>query len=148
MTDNHRYSFVSLPVRRTPYGSPSWKRGCRRRAALERINARIDRSSEFEPHFLRGLSRVRTRVGLALSVMMALALGQVRAGRPERMRSLYGPVPPAFAGAGSGPTRLTGSFRPKSSRPDPAGRSLPPRKRGGRRVRVPRTGAFCPSMNA
>ena len=41
---------------------------------------------------------MRTRVGLALSVMMALALGQVRAGRPERMRSLYGPVPWADTG--------------------------------------------------
>ena len=29
---------------------------------------------------------------------MALALGHVRAGRPERMRSLYGPVPPRFHG--------------------------------------------------
>ena len=82
----------------TPYGSPSWKRGYRRRAALERINARVDRSFEFEQHFIRGLSRMRTRVGLALSVMMALALGQVRAGRPERMRSLYGPVPWADTG--------------------------------------------------
>ena len=85
----------------TPYGSPSWKRGYRRRAALERINARPDRSFEFEQHFIRGMSRMRTRVGLALSVMMALALGHVRAGCPERIRSLYGPVPPAFAGAGS-----------------------------------------------
>ena len=82
----------------TPYGSPSWKRGYRRRAALERINARVDRSFEFEQHFIRGLSRMRTRVGLALSVMMALALGHVRAGRPERMRSLYGPVPWADTG--------------------------------------------------
>ncbi len=30
--------------------------------------------------------------------MMALALGQVRAGRSERMRSLYGPVPWANTG--------------------------------------------------
>ena len=36
---------------------------------------------------------MRTRVGLALSVMMALALGQMRAGYPERIRSLYGSVP-------------------------------------------------------
>ena len=82
----------------TPCGSPAWKRGYRRRTALERINARLDRSFEFEQHFVRGLSRMRTRVGLALAVMMALALGQVRAGRPERMRSLYGPVPWADTG--------------------------------------------------
>ena len=105
-------------------------------------------SFEFEQHFIRGLSRMRTRVGLALSVMMALALGQVRAGHPERMRSLYGPVPPAFAGAGSGPTPADRPVALKSSRSGPAGQSLPPRKRGGRLVRAARTGAFCPSMNA
>ena len=53
---------------------------------------------EFEQHFLRGMSRTRTRVGLALAVMMALTLGQVHAGRPDRIRSLYGPAPCAFAG--------------------------------------------------
>ena len=63
-----------------------------RRIFTPRINARLDRSFEFEQHFIRGLSRMCTRVGLALSIM-ALALGQVRAGRLERMRSLYGPVP-------------------------------------------------------
>ena len=42
----------------TPYGSPSWKRGYRRRTALERINARLDRSFEFEQPFIRGLSRI------------------------------------------------------------------------------------------
>ena len=35
---------------------------------------------------------MHTSVELVLSEMMALALGQVRAGHPERMRSLYGPV--------------------------------------------------------
>ena len=68
------------------------------RTALERSNARLDRSFEFEQYFVRGLSRMRSRVGLALAVMMALALGQVCAGRPERMRSLYGPVPWADTG--------------------------------------------------
>ena len=38
---------------------------------------------------------MHTRVGSALSVTTALALGQARAGRPERMRSLYGPIPPS-----------------------------------------------------
>ena len=35
----------------------------------------------------------KTRVGLALAVMMTLALGRVRAGNAERMRSLVGAVP-------------------------------------------------------
>ena len=132
----------------SPPGSPSWKRDYRRRAALERINARLDRSFEFERHFLRGLPRMHTRAGLALSVMMALALGHVRAGHPERMRSLYGPVPPASVGQALGRHRLTGWFRPKplpvrSHGPEPA-----PAKAGGRLVRVARTGAFCPCTKA
>ena len=82
----------------TPYGSPSWKRGYNRRSALERINNRLDHAFEFEQHFIRGLARMRTRVGVALAVMMALALGHLRAGRPESMRSLIAPVPFADTG--------------------------------------------------
>ena len=46
----------------TPYGSPSWKRGYRRRPALERIYSRLDNDFGFERHFLRGHSRVTARV--------------------------------------------------------------------------------------
>ena len=81
----------------TPWGSPSWKRGYARRSALERINARLDGSFRFENHFVRGRARMKTRMGLAVAVMMALALGAVRAGRPERMRSLVDPGLPLAA---------------------------------------------------
>ena len=77
----------------TPWGSPSWRRGYNRRSAMERINSRIDQGFGFETHYIRGLAKMKTRVGLALAVMMALALGQARAGHAERMRSLVGPVP-------------------------------------------------------
>ena len=75
----------------TPWGSPSWRRGYRRRSAMERINSRIDQGFGFETHYIRGLAKMKARIGLA--VMMALALGQVRAGHAERMRSLVGVVP-------------------------------------------------------
>ena len=77
----------------TPWGSPSWRRGYRRRSAMERINSRIDQGFGFETHYIRGLAKMKARIGLALAVMMALALGQVRAGHAERMRSLVGVVP-------------------------------------------------------
>lgn len=77
----------------TPYGSPSWKRGYNRRSALERINNRIDNNFGFEDHYIRGKASMTTRVGLALAVMMALALGHVSQGRQEQMRSLVKPVP-------------------------------------------------------
>ena len=81
----------------TPWGSPSWRRGYARRGALERINARLDNSFGFERHFVRGRTKMRARLGLALAVMMALALGSVAAGRPERMRSLVDPGLPLAA---------------------------------------------------
>ena len=77
----------------TPHGSPSWRRGYKRRAALERINARLDNDFGFERHHIRGHAAMKTRVGLALAIMMALALGHVMEGRPGQMRSLVGAVP-------------------------------------------------------
>ena len=77
----------------TPYDSPSWRRGYNRRSALERINNRIDHSFGFEQHFIRGKAKMQTRVGLALAVMMAMALGHVKAGRRDQMRSLVRPIP-------------------------------------------------------
>jgi len=35
---------------------------------------------------------MKTRMGLALAVMMAMALGHVKAGRIEQMRSLIQPI--------------------------------------------------------
>ena len=81
----------------TPWGSPSWRRGYARRGALERINARLDNSFGFERHFVRGRARMKARLGLALAVMMALALGSLAAGRPERMLSLVDPGLPLAA---------------------------------------------------
>ena len=75
----------------TPHGSPSWHRGYRRRAALERIYGRVDQDFGLERHFVRGRARMQTRIGLAISVMMASALGHVRAGQPRLMRSLIQP---------------------------------------------------------
>jgi hypothetical protein len=88
LEDHDRRIFVP-----TPHGSPSWQRGYNRRSALERINNRIDNSFGFERHFIRGLAKMQTRVGLALAVMMAMALGHVRQGRIEQMRSLVQPIP-------------------------------------------------------
>ena len=79
----------------TPHGSRSWNEGYARRSAMERINARLDGSFRFESHAIRGKARMTARVGLALAVMMALALGSVRAGEPKRMRSLVRAPPQA-----------------------------------------------------
>ena len=72
----------------TPRCSVSWKRAYKCRNALERINSRIDNSFGFEKHFIRRKGKMTARVGIALAVMMALAVGHIKAGRPEKMRSL------------------------------------------------------------
>ena len=36
---------------------------------------------------------MHTRLGLALALMMAMALGHVKAGRTKQMRSLVRPIP-------------------------------------------------------
>lgn len=77
----------------TPYGSPSWRRIYNQRSALERMNNRIDNNFGFEDHFIRGSANMTTQVGLALAVMMALALGHVKARREDQMRSLVKPIP-------------------------------------------------------
>lgn len=82
----------------TPHASPSWHRGYNRRSALERINNRIDHGFGFEEHFIRGKNHMTVRLGLALAVMMALALGHVRQGHNEYMRSLVRSPPAAASG--------------------------------------------------
>ncbi|MDD5319876.1 MAG: hypothetical protein PHD43_04535 [Methylococcales bacterium] len=87
ITEQNRRIFVP-----TPYGSPSWKGSYARRSALGRINNRIDNSFGFEQHFMHGQAKMKTRMGLALAVMMAMAPGYVKAGRIEQMRSLVQPI--------------------------------------------------------
>ena len=82
----------------TPRGSVSWERAYKRRGALERINSRIECSFGFGKHFIRGKDKMSARAGLAVVVMMALAIGHVRAERPECMRSLVSGCDYARAG--------------------------------------------------
>ena len=42
----------------------------------------------FEHPFIRGLAKMRLRVTMALTVMLAMALGRIQAGQPEHLRSL------------------------------------------------------------
>jgi hypothetical protein len=76
---------VFTPLARSSY---KWKRYYRRRTAVERVNSRLDVSFGFERHFIRGLAKMRSRMGLSLVVMLAMALGRVREKRRPLMRSL------------------------------------------------------------
>ena len=78
----------------TPIARPSgkWDKAYDRRTAVERVNSRIDRVLGFEEHFIRGKAKMEARVALALVVMLAMALGRIRANQAELMRSLTAPV--------------------------------------------------------
>ncbi len=81
-----------------PRDTPSWKRLYASRTAIEHVNSRLDQVFGFERHTIRGLAKMRLRVGLALAVMLALAVGSLSVNKPELMRSLVGkprPLPRA-----------------------------------------------------
>jgi hypothetical protein len=76
---------VFTPLARS---SLKWKRCYDRRTAVERVNSRLDTSFGFEQHTIRGLKKMSTRCTLALTVMLAMALGRIKANQAEAMRSL------------------------------------------------------------
>jgi hypothetical protein len=76
---------IFVPVARSSY---SWESAYKKRTAVERVNSRLDVSFGFENHFIRGLCKMKVRCGLALCVMLAMALGRVRNKQLERLRSL------------------------------------------------------------
>jgi hypothetical protein len=69
-----------------------WKKAYDRRTSVERVNSRLDCVLGFENHYIRGRKKMETRVTLALIVMLAMALGRIRANQAEMMRSLTKPV--------------------------------------------------------
>jgi hypothetical protein len=72
--------------------TPKWDKAYDRRTSVERVNSRIDQVLQFERHTIRGHAKMQTRVTLALIVMLAMALGRIRANQADLMRSLTAPV--------------------------------------------------------
>ena len=60
----------------------------KQRTAVERLNSRLDVSFGFENHTIRGLGKMRLRVGMAYMAMLAMALGRIKTNKAEMMRSL------------------------------------------------------------
>jgi hypothetical protein len=71
--------------------SKTWQREYDHRTAVERVNSRLDVSFGFERHYIRGLAKMKMRAGLALVIMLAMAVGRIRAGQKDQMRSLVQP---------------------------------------------------------
>jgi len=73
-----------------PRSAKSWRREYKHRTAIERVNSRLDGAYGFERHYIRGMKKMCARTGLALLVMLGMALGWLEAGQPEYLRSLVG----------------------------------------------------------
>jgi hypothetical protein len=76
---------VFTPLARSSY---KWKRVYKKRTAVERVNSRLDVSFGFEQHYIRGLKKMELRCSVAMSIMLAMALGRIREKQKEYMRSL------------------------------------------------------------
>ena len=73
------------PLARSSY---AWDREYDKRTSAERVNSRLDGSFGFENHTIRGQKKMEVRCGLALCVMLTMAVGRIRQKRPELIRSL------------------------------------------------------------
>jgi hypothetical protein len=88
---------VSLDTNRrifTPIArhTDKWSKASHRRSSVERVNSRLDQVLGFEHHTIRGKAKMERRVTLALGVMLAMALGRIRIGQVDKMRSLVAPI--------------------------------------------------------
>ncbi len=80
---------VFTPVARSSY---RWQDYYDERGAVERVNSRLAGGFGFERPGIRGLAKMHLRVTMAMTIMLAMALGRIRAGQPEHLRSLVRPA--------------------------------------------------------
>ena len=80
---------VFTPVARSSY---RWQDYYDQRSAVERVTQPLAGGFGFERAGIRALAKMRLRVTMALTIMLALALGRIRAGQPKHLRSLVKPA--------------------------------------------------------
>jgi len=76
---------IFTPIDRASY---KWEKGYDKRTSVERVNSRLDVSFSFELHTIRGMAKMKLKCGLALCVMLAMAVGRIKENQKEKMRSL------------------------------------------------------------
>lgn len=72
--------------------SYKWEKEYDYRTSVERVNSRVDNSYGFEKHYIRGQKKMKLKIGLALLIMLVMALGRIKEKQPEKMRSLVASV--------------------------------------------------------
>jgi hypothetical protein len=76
---------IFTPIDRASY---KWERTYKKRTSVERVNSRLDVSFGFEEHYIRGIKKMKLRSGIALCIMLAMAVGRIKENQAENMRSL------------------------------------------------------------
>lgn len=76
---------IFTPIDRASY---KWERYYDKRTSVERVNSRLDESFGFEKHYIRGKTKMTVRCGIALCVMLAMAVGRIKEKQADKMRSL------------------------------------------------------------
>lgn len=76
---------IFTPMARCSY---TWQDKYDRRTAVERVNSRLDVSFGFEEHTIRGLKKMTLYCSLALIVMLVMAVGRIKEGQMDKIRSL------------------------------------------------------------
>jgi Transposase DDE domain/Transposase domain (DUF772) len=76
---------VFVPIARSSY---KWQKIYDGRTAVERVNSRIALSFGFDHHFVRGKAKMTLKAGLAMVVMLTMALARIKMNQAEDMRSL------------------------------------------------------------
>jgi transposase len=76
---------IFTPIDRASY---KWDRQYNNRTSVERVNGRLDESFGFEKHYIRGMKKMKVRCGLALCVMLAMALARIKEKQEDKIRSL------------------------------------------------------------
>src|SRR5690625_4933222 len=80
----HENRRVFTPIDRSSY---KWEREYNKRTAVERVNSRLDISFGFENHTIRGLKKMKVKVGLSLVVMLTMAIGHIKENRLDKIRN-------------------------------------------------------------
>jgi hypothetical protein len=81
--DINRRLFVPVPRHTLQF-----KREYKKRTAIERVNSRLGMQLGFDVHFVRGMTKMRMKAGVAIAVMLSMALAQVRRNQKAKMRTL------------------------------------------------------------
>ena len=76
---------IFVPPARSSY---TFEREYKKRSSVERVNSRIQCNFGFEHHFVRGLAKMKLKAGIALVVMLSMAVGRIQRNQKEKMRSL------------------------------------------------------------